>query len=153
MYPLPLRVKLAAAMRWVLPSFGVPRRGSRLPAGVRDSRGALLVESVVAIGVFALIGAAVLASVSSARATGARIELKAVAEKVGRNQMEYIFSLPYQDPQSTPYPTVVAPQGYSVNVAASEFKAGDTDIERIIVNVLHENQNILLLETLRTKAQ
>ena len=125
----------------------------RLKTMVLDSRGALLIDSIVAIGVVALIGAAVLASVSSSRTTGSRVEYNAIAEKVGRNQMEYVFSLPYQNPNSTPYPTVVPPQGYSVTVVANEFKVGDTDIEKIIVNVLHGNQNILLLETLRAKEQ
>lgn len=153
MYSFPRRVSLATrkekgkSCRPFLMLLG------RLKTTVLDSRGALLIDSVVAIGVFAIVGAAVLAGVSSARSNGVRVEHKAIAEKVARNQMEYIFSLPYQNPLSTPYPTLVAPQGYSVTVVANEFKAGDMDIERIIVKVLHGNQNILLLETLRAKEQ
>ena len=151
MYSLRLRVSLATAKRWALSSFRGPRHGTPLLTALRDSTGALLIESVVAITVLALIGAAVLSGVSSSRTTGVRVEHKAIAEKVARNQMEYVFSLPYQNPQSTPYPTVVAPEGYSVTVVANEYKSGITDIEKIIVNVLHRNQNILLLETLRGK--
>ena len=149
MYSLNLLATLATAK--ALSSFRVLRHGNRLLAVGWDSRGALLIDSVVAIGVFALIGAAVLAGVSSSRTTGARVEYLAIAETVGRNQMEYVFSLAYQNPQSTPYPTITPPQGYSVTVVAQEYKVGDSDIEKIIVNVLHDNQNILLLETLRAK--
>ena len=65
--------------------------------------------------------------------------------------MEYVFSLPYQNHLSAPYPTIVAPSGYSVTVVTKEFKVGDTDIEKIIVNVLRGSKNILLLETLRAR--
>ena len=126
---------------------------NRFKTTVLDSRGALLLDSVVAIGVFAMVGAAVLAGVSSSRSAGVTLEYKATAEEIGRNQMEYIFTLPYQDHLSDPYPTLVAPQGYSVTVVTNEFKTGDTDIERIIVTVFHGSQKTLLLETLRAKEQ
>ena len=73
------------------------------------------------------------------------------AQTVGRNQMEYIFSLPYQDPTSS-YPLVTVPQGYGVTADAEEYVAGDPDIAKIVVRVNHGSKIVLVLETLRVRS-
>ena len=118
---------------------------------VLDARGSLLLESMAAITVFALVGGAVLSGVSTALNTGSMVEGQSVAEEIARNQMESVFNESYQEPQSTPYPTIVPPTRYAVSVAADEYLTGDLDIEMVVVTVSRDNQSILVLETLRTR--
>ena len=112
------------------------------------SRGAFLLESVVAVAIFTVIGAAVFASVSTGRISGSKTEGQSVAENVGRNQMEHIRSLPYQPPPYT-YPAVTTPLGYAVVPVAQEYLVGEPNIEKIVVTVTRNGAQVLILETLR----
>jgi type II secretory pathway pseudopilin PulG len=116
-----------------------------------DSRGNLLLETLVAITVFALVGGAVLSGMSTALDTGSMVEGQSVAEEIARNQMESVFNVSYQEPMSTPYPTIVPPAGYAINLTADEYLTGDVDIEMVVVTVSRDSENILVLETLRTR--
>ena len=116
-----------------------------------DTNGSLLLETVVAITVFALAGGAVLSGASTALNTGSRVENQSVAEVIARNQMESVFNETYQEPLGTPYPTIVPPAGYAISLAADEYLPGDVDIEMVIVAVSRYSENILVLETLRTR--
>ena len=116
-----------------------------------DSRGNLLLETVVAITIFALVGGAVLSGMSTALDTGSMVEGQSVAEEIARNQMESVFNASYQEPLSTPYPTIVPPAGYAINLTADEYLTGDVDIEMAVVTVSRDSENILVLETLRTR--
>ena len=113
-----------------------------------NSRGVFLLESVVAVAIFTVIGAAVFASVSTGRISGSKTEGQSVAENIGRNQMEHIRSLLYQPPPYT-YPAVATPPGYTVVPVAQEYLAGETDIEKIVVTVTRNGVEVLVLETLR----
>ena len=113
-------------------------------------RGGLMMETVVAVMVFTAVGVAVLVGVSTTHMSGAKVEGQSISENIARNQMEYIFSLPYQEPPST-YPAIATPLGYSVVALAQEYVTGDTFVERVEVTVSHEGQVILALETLRAK--
>lgn len=123
------------------------RRLQTLP---RDCRGASLMETVIAVMVFALVGTAVLSGVSTAHTSGATTERQSTAENIARNQMEYAFSLPYQNWPSS-YPTIGVPQGYAVTCQAEEYVLGDLNIEKVIVTVTFDSTQQLVLETLRTK--
>ncbi len=114
------------------------------------SHGGLMLEAVVAMAVFALVGVAVLVGLSTTHTSGATVEGHSIAENLGRNQVEYIFSIPYQDPPSF-YPTVVAPIGYGITAAAEEFVQNETAVQKIVVTVDHGGETVLVLETLRAK--
>ena len=116
-----------------------------------DTKGHLLVETLVAITVFALVGGAVLSGTSTALNTGSIVEGQSVAEEIARNQMESVFNVSYQEPLSTPYPTIVPPAGYAISLAADEYLTGDVDIEMVVVTVSRDSESILVLETLRTR--
>lgn len=118
---------------------------------VMDTKGNLLLETLVAITVFALVGVAVLSGASTARNTGSIVEGRSVAEGIARNQMELVFNETYQEPLGTPYPTLVPPAGYAITLAADEYLTGDVDIEMVVVTVSRDNESILVLETLRTR--
>ena len=118
----------------------------------RGSRGSLIVEAVVSITIFTVVGSGVLAGVSTAQIAGAQVERQSIGENIARNQMEYIFSLPYENPPSA-YPTieVVAP-GYSVTAAAEEREPGVTTIAKIVVTVSQDGEEVLVVETYRTES-
>jgi type II secretory pathway pseudopilin PulG len=116
-----------------------------------DTRGSLLLESTIAITVFAVIGGAVLSGTSTALSTGSIIEGQPVAEELARNQMESVFNESYQEPAGSPYATIVPPARYAVTVAADEYLSGDVDIEMVVVTVSRDSQSIMVLETLRTR--
>jgi type II secretory pathway pseudopilin PulG len=117
-----------------------------------DCRGSLLLETVIAVMVFALVGVAVLAGLSTAYTSGSKTEVQSVAENLARNQVESIFSGPYREPQQTPYPTMTGvPTGYSIGTAV-DFKdavSPDPEVEKISVTARYDGRDILTLETLR----
>ena len=114
------------------------------------TRGSLLIEAVVATTIFTIVGSAVLVGLSTTHISGAKTEEQSVAENIARNQMEKVFSLPYRDPPST-YPAIVTTSGYQVFAAAEEYVIGDPNIEKVVVRVTHESQEVLVLETMRAK--
>ena len=121
---------------------------------VGDCRGSPMVETIVAMTIFAVVGAAVLGGASTARRTGARIEITAIAESIARNQMENLFSLAYRDPNlsyATSTSAIALPTGFGVTAVTQEQVAGDTNVERVVVTVTHDGEVVLTLETLRTR--
>ena len=116
-----------------------------------DTTGSLLLESMIAITVFAVVGGAVLSGTSTALSTGTIIEGQSVAEEIARNQMENVFNQSYQEPAGSSYATIVPPARYAVSVAADEYLSGDVDIEMVVVTVSRDSQSIMVLETLRTR--
>ena len=106
----------------------------RLRSLVGDCKGGLMMEVVVAVTVFTLVGTAVLVGLSTAHTSGAATESQSIAENIGRNQMEYMLTLPYQLPPSI-YATVEPHQGYSVTAVGEEYVIGGPNIERVIVTV------------------
>lgn len=114
------------------------------------TRGSLLIEAVVATTIFTIVGSAVLVGLSTTHISGAKTEEQSVAENIARNQMEKVFSLPYRDPPST-YPAIVTTSGYGVSAAAEEYVVGDPNIEKVVVRVTHESEEVLVLETMRAK--
>lgn len=134
------------------PPSGAP--GPPLPACIRAAAlangGSLMVEVVAAVMVFTLVGSAVLVGLSTSHISSAQTESQAIADNLGRSQMEYVFSLPYQDPASA-YPSIVTPPGYTVSALAEEYQANVQTVERVVVTVGHDGDTVLTLETLRVR--
>lgn len=95
------------------------------------------------------MGSAVLTGLSTSHTASAVTKEQSLAENIARNQMEYVFSLPYSAPTST-YPSVAAPAGYTVTALAGEYIVGDPNIEKVMVTVQHSGVTVLTLESLRT---
>ena len=125
-------------------------------AMVADSTAALLLETIIAVSVFVMIAGATLTGATMIQRGRATLERQAIAENLLRNQMEYVFSLPYKSPTSTfvysfPTPTSI-PSGYSVSVVATTTDAFPTDgnIKKIVVTVKRDAETVLQVETFRT---
>ncbi len=123
---------------------------------VSDSRGGMFIETILVVMIFSVVGTAVLSGISGTRSSGARTERQGFAENIARNQIEYIFTLPYQEPAST-YPSIdLSGQdyaGYAVSGQAivDPDAGGNLNIERVLVTVSFGGEEILSLETLRAK--
>ena len=129
----------------------------RLRAIGMDSRGGLLLETVVAIIVFALIGTTVLVGVSTARRSGAITDNQSIAENIARNQMEYTFSRAYKAPplnyasiSDLPGNDFNVPTGFTVTSTAT-LRSGSVDpnLETVRVTVSHLGEEVLVVETIR----
>jgi type II secretory pathway pseudopilin PulG len=110
----------------------------------------VLLETIAAVFVFGLVGTAVLTGLSTSAITGQTIDVQANVENIARNQMERMFTLPYQGPGAS-YPTINVPEGYVLTCVAEEFNAGNPNIERVAVTVTVNGTVRLEISTLRTR--
>ena len=124
----------------------------------RDNRGFALLESVMAVTIFAALGTAVMVGIRTANINTEVVERQSIAEKLARNQMEYTFAQGFAGPagsyESIENATLANVQftvesGYTVAVQPSEYIASDTDIELVTVTITKDNKTVLELETLR----
>ena len=111
----------------------------------------MMVEALIAVSVFTLLGAAVLSGSTATRNASASAEQAAVAENIARNQLETILAAPYQDPPHS-YAPISTPPGYAVTADVQELIGGDTNIAIISVAVTLNGEPVLTLESLRTRA-
>lgn len=128
----------------------VRRRVSTLPATLRGkARGLMLLETIVVVTVFALVGTAVMMGLNTTYAVGENTESQSLAENIARNQMENIFTQTYSPPGGSDYATITPPVGYAVAVAHENVPTPDPDIEKITVTISRDSVDILSLETYR----
>ena len=113
----------------------------------------------MAITIFASLGTAVAVGIRTANLSTQEVEGHSLAEKLARNQMEYVFTQGYKNPgPSAQYVSIendsdfTVDPGFSVSVDALEYIVGDTDIEKVVVTVTRDAETVFALETLRTKS-
>jgi prepilin-type N-terminal cleavage/methylation domain-containing protein len=108
----------------------------------QDQRGLSLPESIVAV---SIVGMAVVAFVTALSAGSIAVReggQEVVAQRLARNQLEYIKSCPY----ATTYSTVEAPEGYTISVVVGATPDNDSDIQKIRVTIQKNANNILTVE-------
>lgn len=124
----------------------------------RDSSGQMLIEVIVAITIFAVVGTSVLLGVSVAHRSASLVEDHSVAERLLRNQIESVFNQAYKPPklgESVAYVTLAeaepcdSPTGYSVCAVAEQLVTDEGSIEKVVVTVSLNGKEVLRLETLR----
>jgi type II secretory pathway pseudopilin PulG len=121
--------------------------------------GITLMETVIALAMFSSAGTAVLLGVSSAHTSSDRVGASATAENLARNQMEYVYTLPYVAPSGA-YASVAddsslnlsIPSGFTVSAAAQSYvsDAYTGSIEKVVVTVTRDGQSVFVLESLRS---
>ena len=129
----------------------------RLEETTVDGRGSILLETVVAVVIFALIGAAVMVGIQTSTLTGESVEDKSIAENLARNQMEYVFNQAYKAPPLD-YASIADIQGNTFSVpsdftvtavAVSRPGTVGTDVETVKVTISRNGKELLVLETIR----
>ena len=111
----------------------------------------MMIEALIAVSIFTLLGAAVLSGSTATRNASASAEHAAVAENITRNQIETMLAAPYQDPPHT-YAPITTPPGYAVTAEAQELVGGDTNIATLVVTVTLKGDPVLTLESLWTRS-
>ena len=113
-----------------------------------EQRGSSLLEVLVALAILGTIAVVFLSAISSAQVGAAKIEERAVAEHLARNQIEDIRSSPYCC--DNPYlVTVSPPSEYTViintiDVSPSEYL---DSLQKVVVLICRGERVILELET------
>ena len=120
----------------------------------RGQTGALLIETVVALTVFGVLGSVVLSGVQTSYISKRNFESQSVSENLVRNQLEYALEQPYKAwPTSGNiyYDAVTStPSGYTVTAEALRYSTStDTKIETINVTVKKDGVTIKFFETIR----
>ena len=141
------------------PARAVRRKVAALAGG---SGGGLLIEVIIAVFVFTLVGTAILSGISTTQISGARIENQAIAENIARNQIEFIMAQPYISPEdpdnynfiSFPpeYTLVVTKESLEVNVGGELQTLNSNTIEMVVVTVFYGGNPVLTLETVKTSS-
>jgi len=124
-----------------------------------NSLGITLMETIIALAMFSSAGTAVLLGVRAAHTSSDRVNASAVAENLARNQMEYVFSLPYIAPTGT-YASIAddaglnisVPTGFAISTATQTYVSDSYSgtIEKVLVTITRDGQSILVLESLRS---
>jgi hypothetical protein len=126
-----------------------PLRGGLGDIGA-DMRGALMLDAVIAMLTFSMVGFAVMGGLSTTQLSSNAVEGQTVAENLARNQLEVAFAAPYISPPTT-FTTVAVPDGYGITAVAEEYVQGDGNIQKIVVTVSRDGASVLTVETLRVK--
>ena len=144
----------------LIPQLAKPA-ADRFRSAVFNSRGISLIEMIIALAMFSSAGTAVLLGVSAAHNSSTVVEGSAIAENLARNQMEYVFTQPYEG-VGTPYPSVTddsslnitLPSGFGVGavpqIYVTKVPGSPGSIQKGVVTVTRDGQSILILESLRS---
>lgn len=116
---------------------------------MKSQRGSFLVEAVVVLSVFSVLGLAVMRGVQTSYIGKRGFDIQSTAENLIRNQMESVFSEAYTPPGNS-YTSVTAPSNFSVSADAVTYDIGSTNIETVRVTVSHLGQPVKVTETLRS---
>ena len=115
----------------------------------RGERGAIMMEALIAVFVFTVVGVLALHGLSTTRALGNKLDGQTIAEHVARSQMEYALAQPYSSPPN-PYPTFVPPTNYSVAIANQSVSGATSNVAKLVVTVQRAGATLLVLESMRS---
>lgn len=123
----------------------------------RGQRGGMLIETVILVSVFGIIGSAVATSTQTSFIAKRVAEKQATTENIIRNQVDYTLSQKFKPAGEEPsydlitddpaYPDL--PDGYSVTVESQLWSVND-DVTLVRVEVWLNDEVLRSFETLRT---
>ena len=112
--------------------------------GEQDGFG--LAESLVAVAILGTVVVMLIGGLTTGSITININQEDIIAENLGRTQMEYTKSLPYNTAPYTYQSITDVPDGYSVTAEASSISDRDNNIQRITVTVNYRNKRAYVLE-------
>ncbi len=116
---------------------------------MRSQRGSFLVEAIVTLSIFSILGLAVMRGIQTSYVGKRSFDIQSSAENLARNQLESVFNEAYELPGSS-YTAISVPAMYSISAEALTYDATSSDIETVRVTVLQNGQVVKVIETLRT---
>lgn len=131
----------------------------RIKGWVHDQRGFGLVESLVAVAILGVAVVALVIVLSAGTVAVGECNQQMVAQSLARTQLEYTKSYPYDSGADT-YPYVdtydephnpspiTLPEGYAIAVEVEAIlePATDDNIQKIIVTISRDGEDILTIE-------
>ncbi len=122
-----------------------------LRRSLRSERGSLLMEVVVTLSVFGVLGTAVLGAVQGSYIAKNDFDSNSTVENLIRNQIESAFAETYKAPGSGNYtPVSAVPAGYTITAEPVTFDATSTDVSTVRITVYKEGQLLKTFDTVRT---
>ncbi|MFQ5934463.1 MAG: hypothetical protein ACE5KI_07455 [Dehalococcoidia bacterium] len=116
---------------------------------LRNQHGALLLESLIAIGLLATVLAASIAGLSTGSTGVGTVHELTTAQNIARSQLEHTLNEPFCAAPCT-YPSISTPTGYTVTSEAVDYDPPDPNLEQIIVSVFHESKLVLTIKGVRS---
>jgi Tfp pilus assembly protein PilV len=119
---------------------------SKQPLGrqMKSQRGASLLETLVALVLLGIIGAAFLSALATTANARSIADEKATARILAESQTENLTKQPYKfSYDSIPIPDEYA--GYTADVVVDPMRNGN--IQKITVTVRHHNRDVITLES------
>ena len=124
----------------------------RLKVLAWDRKGALLMETMIALTLLTGVGTMLLVGLQTTNRSGAHTESQRIRELIARNQMEDIFNSPFLTPTSTSsYPAITSIDSNHTVTNTTAPYGSDPIIQRIIVTVTWGDRGELVVETLRAQ--
>lgn len=122
----------------------------RLGRIVRGRKGGLLLETVVALSVFGLVGPSLMSGIQTSYQSKTQFDIRSRAENIVRNEMESVFAQAYKPPGQT-YATATTSDGFTVTSQAIDYStSSDSNLETVRVTVQHQGLTVKVLEAART---
>jgi type II secretory pathway pseudopilin PulG len=113
------------------------------PKRIKNEMGFSLIEIVVGIALFAVLGVAVLGALGTAVKVLNLTNENQTAASLAQSQMEYVKNQPYQTSYSSaPVSDVYA--GFTVAINTVAVDARDSNIQKISIVVSHEGKPVIL---------
>jgi len=112
---------------------------------VWNERGFGLVETLAAVAILGVAVVAFVIGLSTGSIAVREGNQELVAQSLAQTQLEYVKDYPY-DSAATTYPTVHTPEGYSICVEVGSIPDTDTDIQKIMVTISRDEEDILTVE-------
>lgn len=144
---------LAGSTSVVEPVFSVLLHAARVRVGAQLSRlaeekGALLLESLVAVGLLVTVLSATVAGLSTASISVRVNEERTTAQNIARSQLEHTMNEPFCAAPCS-YPTIATPTGFTVTSDAVAYNPPDPNLETIFVTVYRDGQAVVSIEGLK----
>lgn len=105
-----------------------------------------LVESLLAVAILGSTVFMLLNGLSTGAISIGMLQEDITAENLGRTQLEYTKSLPFDDAPCFYDPVEVVPEGYSVTTEATPVSIRDNNVQRITVIVFRGEKSVYILE-------
>jgi len=118
---------------------------ARIINRAQDQSGLGLVETLVAVAILGTSVVAFVVALSTGSIAVGQQDEEVVTQGLAQTQLEYTKSYPYDAGAST-YPTVTAPEDYTISVGVSSVPSTDDDIQKITVTILRDGETILTVE-------
>ena len=118
----------------------------RLRFAITQQAGFGLVESLLAVAILGSTVFMLLGGLSTGAVTVGILQEDVVAENLGRTQLEYTKSLPFNAAPFS-YPSISeVPEGYSITTDAVSVSSRDNNVQRLIINVYRGDKSVYILE-------